>query len=331
VTATGCPPIDTYSFDLGPFTIAGSPGIPGSPVAYAPRRTTLDNILVQAANDAGAEIREGFIVEELTGENGRVTGIQGRDRGGRTVTETARVVVGADGRHSLVARQVRPEQYHERPEIQAGYYTFFSGVPATVAEFYDRPPRGFAAWPTNDGLTLVAVLWPYSEFEANRRDIKGNMFAALEMAPELAQRVRAGRQEERIVGGAVPNYFRKPFGPGWALVGDAGYNKDFITAQGIQDAFRDAELCAAALDSAFTGRLPYDAAMAGYQSHRDERVLPIFEFTCEQASLEPVPPEVEQLFVEIHGNQPAMDHFARVFAGAASPDEFFSQVPEPVR
>jgi 2-polyprenyl-6-methoxyphenol hydroxylase-like FAD-dependent oxidoreductase len=123
----------------------------------------------------------------------------------------------------------------------------------------------------------------------------------------------------------VPNYFRKPYGPGWALVGDAGYNKDFITAQGMHDAFRDAELCATALDQSFSGASSFEAAMGGYQSTRDTQVLPMYELTCEFATLEPPPPEMQQLLGAVHGNQEAMDGFARVIAGVTSPAEFFSE------
>ena len=126
------------------------------------------------------------------------------------------------------------------------------------------------------------------------------------------------------MGAAVPNYFRKPYGPGWALVGDAGYNKDPITAQGITDAFRDAEACVTALDDAFTGARSFDEAMAGYQRARDEHVLAMYEFTCELAMLEPPPPQMQQLFGAIHGNQKAMDGFAQMNAGTISPTEFLS-------
>jgi 2-polyprenyl-6-methoxyphenol hydroxylase-like FAD-dependent oxidoreductase len=121
----------------------------------------------------------------------------------------------------------------------------------------------------------------------------------------------------------VPNFFRNPYGPGWALVGDAGYNKDFITAQGIHDAFRDAELCGTALDEAFRGVRFFDAAMADYHARRDEQVLAMYEFTTELATLEPPPPELQQLLPAIAGNQEAMDGFARVNAGVTSPAEFF--------
>jgi 2-polyprenyl-6-methoxyphenol hydroxylase-like FAD-dependent oxidoreductase len=193
------------------------------------------------------------------------------------------------------------------------------------SEVYSRPHRAFAAWPTNDGLTLVIGGWPYSEFESNRADIEGNFLKVIDLVPDFADRLRRARREERFAGMAVPGYFRKPFGPGWALVGDAGYNKDFITAQGIQDAFRDAELCVRALDDTFSGRRPFPEAMADYQAARDEHVLPMYEFTAELASLEPPPPEVQQILQAAHGNQEAMDGFARVNAGVTSPAEYFSE------
>src|SRR5262249_37657323 len=122
-----------------------------------------------------------------------------------------------------------------------------------------------------------------------------------------------------------PNFFRKPFGPGWALVGDAGYNKDFITAQGISDAFRDAELCADALDRALSGDSAFDDTMGEYQRRRDEHVLAMFEFTVQLASLDPPPPEFMQLLSVLPGNQEAADEFVRVNAGVTSPAEFFAE------
>jgi 2-polyprenyl-6-methoxyphenol hydroxylase-like FAD-dependent oxidoreductase len=324
--ATGCPPIDTYAFDFGPFTISGAPGTEEAPVAYGPRRTVLDKLLVDAAAEAGAEVREGFTVQDVVLSDGRVTGIRGQDRHGRAVTERARVVVGADGRHSHVARAVGPEQYHERPRLLCGYYSYWSGLAMDGRfETWVRPDRGFAAWPTHDDLTLVIGGWPYAELEANRDDVEGNFLAMLEMAPAFAARLRAATREERFVGTAVPNYFRRPYGPGWALVGDAGYNRDFITAQGMHDAFRDAELCATALDEAFSGTRAFEDAMADYQLTRDRQVLPMYELTCQFATLEPPPPELQQLLGAVHGNQEAMDAFARVMAGVTSPAEFFSE------
>jgi flavin-dependent dehydrogenase len=323
--ATGCPPIDTYRFDFGPFVISGAPGTAESPVAYGPRRTVLDKLLVDAASEAGAEVREEFTVDDVLFEDGRVTGIRGHERNGKSVTARAEVVVGSDGRHSPVAEAVKPETYHQRPPILAGYYSYWSGIPvANAFEVYSYPHRGFAAWPTNDGLTLVVGGWPMAEFEANKNDVEGHWMKMIELSPGLAARLHAGKREAKFVGTPVANYFRKPYGPGWALVGDAGYNRDYITAMGITDAFLSAELCADALHRSFSGTRPFDEAMGTYQRERDERVQPIYEFTCQVAALEPPSPQLQQLLGAAHGNQEAMDGFARVNAAVTSPAEFFS-------
>ena len=325
VVATGCPPIHTYAFDFGPFTIAGAPGDDDSPYGYCPRRTLLDAILLDAAADAGAEVREEFSVDAIVIENGRVIGIEGSQRGGRTVKEHATVVIGADGRHSRVARAVSPAQYNERPALQGGYYTYFSGLPVDGRfEVFIRPSAGFAAAPTNDGLTMVVGGWAIGDYERKKKSHEESFLALLESDSSFAERLRGAKREERIAGGATPNFFREPFGPGWALVGDAGYLKDPITAQGIMDAFLDAELCAGALDETFSGARPFDEAMADYQHARDRRALPMYDFTCQLASMQPPPPEMQALLGAMHGNRAAMDGFAKVNAGTLSPADFFA-------
>jgi 2-polyprenyl-6-methoxyphenol hydroxylase-like FAD-dependent oxidoreductase len=327
LVATGCPAIHTYTFDLGPFVINGSPGdgVTVSAVSYAPRRTVLDKLLLDAAAESGVEVREAFVVDDILTDGGAVAGIRGHGKGAAPVTERARVVVGADGLHSMVARAVSAEQYHEKPPLQAGYYSYWSGLPMHGRfEAYDRGDRAFAAWPTNDDLTLIVLSWPWAEFEANKSDIEGHFLAALDRAPAFAQRVREARRAERFLGMGVPNFFRKPFGPGWALIGDAAYNKDFITAQGISDAFKSAEACVHALDETFSGRSTFDSEMTACQTARDRQSLPIYEFTCQFARLAPPPPEMQQLMRAIHGNQEAMDGFARIFSGVMSPADFFS-------
>ncbi len=327
VTGTGCPPIHTYSFDLGPITISGKPGTDDNPVAYSPRRTVLDKLLVDAASEAGAEIREGFTVSDVVIEDDRVIGVRGHGRdGGPTVTEQAGVVVGADGWRSLVAQSVQAEEYHGKPRLQCSYYSYYSGLPMDGRfEVYLRPDRGFAAWPTNDDLTVLIGGWPFAEFDANKKDIDGNLRMTLDLVPPFAQRVRGAEREARFVGTALPNFFRKPYGPGWALVGDAGYTKDFVTAQGITDAFRDAEMCAAAVHQALSGACPFEVAMARYQKARDQHVLPMYDFTTQLAALAPPPPELAQVLAAVEGNADAMDAFARVNAGVTSPAEFFAE------
>ena len=192
-------------------------------------------------------------------------------------------------------------------------------------EAYNRGDRAWAAWSTNDGLTLIVGGWPYAQFEENRKDHEGVFMKMFDVVPDFASRVRDARREDKLYGAAVPNFFRKPFGPGWALVGDAGYNKDFITAQGISDAFRDAELCAKGLDAWLGGHDDFAASMGKYQRTRDDHVFATYNFTVDFASLQPPPPQQLQLMSAIYGNQEAMDGFVQVVSGVESPRDFFSE------
>ena len=325
--ATNCPPITRYSFDFGPVTISGSPRpADGTANAYCPRRIVLDALLVEAAIAAGAQLREAFTVEEILVDGGRVTGIRGHAENGGTVTEHARVVVGADGKNSLVAKTVQPEHYDETPALAPSYYAYWSGLPMDGFENYIRAEgdRGWGVLPTHDDLTCVVQGWPQSQFKANRSDVEGTYMRTFELAPEFAERMRGARRETRFVGsGDLPGYFRKPYGPGWALVGDAGYHKHPLTAFGITDAFRDAEAAAGALDDVLAGRREYDEAMAGYQRARDEAARPVYGFTCDFARLEPPPPEMQQLLGAMQGNQAAQDDFVSVMAGTFAAPQFF--------
>ena len=324
VVATGCPPVGRYSFDFGPVVLAGDPGSAESPFAYAPRRRLLDQILVEAAAAAGVEVREGFTVEEVLVADGQVTGIRGHDRHGASIVERARVVVGADGRNSVVAKAVRPEQYEDRPPLTVGYYSYWSGLPTDTFEAYSRPGRGWAVCPTNDDLTLVIGGWPHAEMAEHRNDVEATLMATFATSPSFTERIRAASRVEPLVGASVPNYFRLPYGPGWALVGDAGYSRDFITAQGITDAFLDAEGCAQALDAALTATAPYERAMAGYHAGRDARALPVYQMTLQIASLQPPDEQMIQLVTALAGDQAGMDAFARLNSGVTPPAEFFA-------
>jgi 2-polyprenyl-6-methoxyphenol hydroxylase-like FAD-dependent oxidoreductase len=325
--ATNCPPITRYSFDFGPVAVAGTPRPSnGTAKAYCPRRIVLDALLVEAAAAAGAEMREGFSVEEVLTEDGRVTGIRGHAKGGETVTERAKVVIGADGRHSIVAKAVEPESYNEVPPLAPAYYAYWSGLPTDGFDTYIRAEsgRGWAAIPTHDGLTCVVQGTPQADFATTKKDVEGTYLAGFELAPEFAERVRAAKRESGFMGaGDLAGYFRKPYGPGWVLVGDAGYHKHPITAFGITDAFRDAEAVAAALDETFTERRAFDDAMADYQRARDEHAMPIYGFTNDFAALEPPPPEMQQLIGAMQGNQEAQDGFVSVMAGTLPAPEFF--------
>ena len=122
----------------------------------------------------------------------------------------------------------------------------------------------------------------------------------------------------------MPGHFRKPYGPGWALVGDAGYSRDPITAQGISDAFIDAEMQAATLGRAWSGAGTLEDGLAAQEAARNERVRPMYEFTTHLAALEPPPPEMRALFGALRGNQDATNAFLSAITGAIPLSDFMS-------
>ena len=305
-------------FDVGPFALKGAvTDTNRGRGGFCPRRTVLDKLLVDAAVEAGAELREGFIGEELVWDSGQVVGLKGRTRNGGAVEERARVVIGADGVHSLVAKAVRAPEYDARPPLATFYYSYYSGFDAEDLEQYVRAYQGAACFPTHDGLTLIAAVWPSARFQEIRTDIEGHVRKVHESTPSVADRLRSAKREEKWVGTAgVANYFRQPYGPGWALVGDAGYEKDPITAQGISDAFMDAETLTTALDDGWSGRRPLDDALSAYQSNRDKRAKPMYDFTCQLAALEPPRPPMQQLFAALRINQDATNQFYSALTGS---------------
>ena len=191
-------------------------------------------------------------------------------------------------------------------------------------ETYIRAHRGFAAAPTHDGLTLTVGGWPYAEFEANKKDIEGHFLKMFDLAPEFAARISKAKRVAPFAGAVVANFFRKPYGPGWALVGDAGYNKDPITAQGITDAFRDAVLCATAADQAFAAPV---RSMMRWTTTNLLATSTRCRCTNSRASWRRSNhrhPRCSSSSVRFEGNQTAMDGFVQMNAGTISPAEFLS-------
>jgi 2-polyprenyl-6-methoxyphenol hydroxylase-like FAD-dependent oxidoreductase len=189
---------------------------------------------------------------------------------------------------------------------------------------HPRNRRLLVTTPTNDGLTIAIVLFPIEEFDA-KRDIDGHFMAAMDQAPYLAEMLRAGERVEPYYGsGDVENFFRKPYGDGWALAGDAGYHKDPCTAQGISDAFRSAQWLADAIDAGLSGARPMDQALAEYQRIRDEHLLPMYELTFGLAHLAPPPPEIQALHQALRINRPEADRFIGTLAGTVPIPEYYA-------
>ena len=319
LVATGCPPLQHMTFDLGPLRLVGNaPSPEGGPFPYAPRRTVLDQLLVDAASEAGAEVREGYSVQELVIEDGRVVGI----RGPSGEVERATLVIGADGRHSMVARAVDAPVYNDVPPLSCWTYGYFADLDVPGVEFYPRGDRMILTFPTNDDRTLVAQSAQIGLEAEIRRDVEGFFNATIAMAPALADRFGKAKRDGRFVTTTdVPNFFRRPYGPGWALVGDAGVDRDPITAEGISRAFQDAELLADAVDAGLTGAQPMEAALAGFEQARNDAAMPLHQVTLLLASLQPLPGPLMELIMSLPGNQDAIDRFFGVIEGTVPPSE----------
>jgi len=329
VRASGAPPITRWLVDLGPLVFRGTPIAEGETTeGFAPRRTVLDKLLVDAAAAAGADVEEGFAVEEIIFDGARVVGMRGRDRQGRLRAENAHIVIGADGYRSVVAEAVEPAEYLRRDPKICTFYTYWRGVPlldGADLEFYPRVYCGAYSWPTNDGQVLIGVNWRVSDFERVREAPERHYGATLaECAPDLARRVRAGERADEFVGGYAANVFRKPYGSGWALVGDAGACYEFTSAHGITNAFRQAEYLAEAVTDGLAVPGSMDEALARFEARRNAAELEYYDFTYQQATLEPPPPDAMSLFAAIHRSQAATDAFLGLFAQTVRPSAFFS-------
>ncbi|MCC7365196.1 MAG: NAD(P)/FAD-dependent oxidoreductase [Dehalococcoidia bacterium] len=299
--AAGCRPVRTVRMASG--GQAHKVELPDGVFSLNPRRTVIDTVLVDAARDAGAEVREGFTVTGLLRDaSGAVSGIEGHGEGGGAVREEARIVVGADGRHSMVAKAVGAEEYGTLPGLTCGWYSYFEGFDDDGTEVWYDDGQAVLAFPTNDGLTCLAAVFPIEQFEARRAGIDGTVAGAFAVQPAIGERYAAARRVEPWYGMRSPTwYYRRPYGPGWALAGDAGYLKDPILGQGMNDAFRDADMLTAALDRSWSGGEPLEAALAAYQRERDEVTAEMCRVNYEFSRLKNTPEMVAMRLAAIPG------------------------------
>jgi menaquinone-9 beta-reductase len=281
LVAAGTPPIGRVSFRYGDEHLPIDLREP----LYAPRRTVLDPILAAAAEESGAQVRDGWRVEHLlTDHSGRVRGVRATSPSGRSSELSATMTIGADGRRSLVAREVGAPVTHAGRSAAGAIYGYVEGITSDGDGIEWLYAREVAAGliPTNDGRHCVFVAAPARRFAA---ELRGDLEAAfhrllMEVSPRTAARVAAGRRVGPLRGfPGMPGWLRRPYGDGWALVGDAGYFKDPQTAHGLADALRDAELLADAVHDGIAGLTPIDHALRRYERVRDELSLGLFEVT----------------------------------------------------
>lgn len=319
------PPQERMTVDFGPVVLSGRPAAmpDGTATGYAPRRFRFDPMLADAATAAGAELREGTSFLEPLMQGGHVTGLRTATPSGAVEDVPARLVVGADGKRSRVARAVGAATYGEHPATTCTYYAYWEGMDVTEARLFVRDGLFAVAVPCG-GTTFLAIAWPRSAFAEVRQDIDGAYRRSAAGVPWLADRLARARQIERYVGtGELDAFFRQAAGPGWALVGDAGHHKDPITAQGMTDALLDAELLAEAIVEGLEGTRPLDAALDRYGRRRDERARPMHALTAGFAGLRLPPPEALAGIAGAAADPLAASRFLGVIAGSVPVEEVF--------
>jgi flavin-dependent dehydrogenase len=301
VLDSGAPAIREVTFNAGGESVRRQiKDKAGVDLVVAPRRYVLDSLLASAAERAGADVRYGVTVNGVhRDQRGRAAEVFGRDRAGAPIDISARYVVGADGLRSRVARSVDASVREVRGAAGgAAQYAYYSGIPWTGIELFVAARSFAGVFPTHHDEACIWVCTPAADAAEVRRRTVSRIDAFHELlersAPLLVERLRQARRTSPVRGMLrQPNQLRRGYGPGWALVGDAGYHHDAVTAYGISDAFRDAELLAVALDQALCGDAEETTALARYEQLRDRALRETFEITCRLATYPPVPAFIE--------------------------------------
>ena len=298
VRASGAPSIAATTFDYGDesFTVPIKPK-DGVDALVAPRRTVLDPILADAAEASGASIRRGWRVTGLVRDpQGRVRSVQLSDADGNVRTVTADFVIGADGLRSKVARLVGAEVRHQAEHATASMYGYWPGLETDVYRWYFRPAVGIGTIPTNGGESCVFASIPPADFANSRREGLEAVYhrTVQSVDPVLHERMLAtGATPALRAFAGVPGFIRASAGPGWALVGDAGYFRDPLTAHGISDALRDAELLSRSLVRGG------DRGLLDYEAERNRTGRAMMDVTDGIASLAWSMDEVKALHLDL--------------------------------
>ena len=275
-----------WSVDLhGAFLHGPPPPVAGMARSAAPRRDILDGELARAAVRAGAELRAGCRVGGLLFEDGRVVGVEAKDGEGRQFSARAALVIGADGPASMVAKCVGAAEHHVEPPLQSNIWSDWRDVAVDHLHITIREGAGAFAFPSSDGTVLVAANLLHADFLRSRRRKEPAFHAMLKkIAPDLAAKLTTGVQVDRYFSGCTRSFVRRSYGPGGALVGDAGMKKDPVTAQGIAGAFASADMLAKAVDCGIGATETLDAGLAEYERARDAWLLPYYDFTLRLAA-----------------------------------------------
>ncbi len=248
------------------------------------RRIVLDDILIRNIKmESNIDLHEGVRVTGVIRNNDAVTGVRWE-----TANEkgefTAKVIVGADGVNSFLAKEVNAEAENQEPVNRAMYYAYYEGIKSkegTAAEFHYNGNTLVYCFPCDSNLTLIAASIPIAQFASFKRNVEDEFNGTINSMKALTERFNKAERQGSIRGsGSIPGYLRIPYGNGWALVGDAGMVMDPWSGQGIDQATTHAVLLADSLDNFFSGRNDWKSAMTAYHTARNEFSLKTYQRTC---------------------------------------------------
>ncbi|MFC2055482.1 NAD(P)/FAD-dependent oxidoreductase [Chloroflexota bacterium] len=238
------------------------------------RRITLDDILVRRLKEVhNVKMIEGARVNALMEEGGKIVSVGWKEKSGPKIA-SARVVIGADGVRSFVAKEVKAFSEYAEPVNRAMYYAYFSGVKhkeGPAAEFHYRGNNIAYVMACDGDLSMLAVSVPIEKFPGFKRDPEGKLMQELGAMTEIAARLPNVHRQSSVLGsGSIPCYMRIPYGYGWVLVGDAGMAMDPWSGQGIDQASTHAVSLAKYLGDFLSGERDWKASMEAYYKDRNE-------------------------------------------------------------
>ena len=331
VLALGPPPLTETSTGWDSYEIrSGCTPVEGLDYALCVRRPGLDSALAETARAAGAEIREGRQVLGCLWRDGRMAGVRYRDSDGAERELLAPLVVGADGRRSLVAREVgvaeTPRLFN--PNGRGCYFAYWrDGQPdkRSLASQWRQGRELVTSFPCDDGLMLVLLMPPVDRASDFKRDLEGEYLRTAHSVAPLAARLEGAELASKVRHtNSTASYFRRSRGPGWALPGDAGHFKDPVTAQGIRDALRFGRLLGEAAAPVLDDRRRLDRALARWERNRDAECIEMYQWTNRLGRAEDMSPIEAELYRQGSTDPELARSFADVMARTRSPREALS-------
>lgn len=290
----GAPKVRLYGTDYGFARLIGHlPPAKGRDYAFSIQRSRLDEALARhVAELPNITLREGFAISDVIQDNGRVVGVRGRAASGAIEEFGATyAVIGADGRNSTMARLVGAREYNTRPAHAWLYYAYYHNVtpldePSAMG-YRAVPGLSILVFDADQDLTVLSIGARTPSFEVARKDPEGTMLAAIKQVPEMAWRIERAERATPIMGLAPAGmFYRQPYGPGWALVGDAGQRLDPVTGQGIYQGLHAAELLVDALTHIRAGAA-WEPTMRRFHRQRDRDSKANYNFAALHAELKP--------------------------------------------